>query len=59
MKIKRYEIKYRPQNKYLEDYLTIFPDLEDSNAFGYVRYKESIQPVITIAHYSGFSFMKD
>jgi hypothetical protein len=30
------------KNKYLEDYLTIFPDLENDNAFDYVRYKESI-----------------
>jgi hypothetical protein len=47
------------KNKYLEDYLTIFPDLENDNAFDYVRYKESIQPLITIAHNNGFSFMKD
>jgi hypothetical protein len=47
------------KNKYLEDYLTIFPDLENDNAFDYVRYKESIQPLITIARNNGFSFMKD
>jgi hypothetical protein len=47
------------KNKYLEEYLTIFPDLEDDNRFDYVRYKESIQPLITIASNNGFSFMKD
>jgi hypothetical protein len=48
-----------PKNKYLEDYLTIFPDLQDGNTFDYLRYKESIQPLITIAHNNGFSFMVD
>ena len=47
------------KNKYLEEYLTIFPDLDDSNDFDYLRYKESIQPLITIASNNGFSFMKD
>jgi hypothetical protein len=47
------------KNQYLEDYLTIFPDLEDSSAFDYLRYKESIQPLITIASNNGFSFMKE
>ena len=47
------------KNKYLEEYLTIFPDLDGSNGFDYLRYKESIQPLITIASNNGFSFMKD
>lgn len=47
------------KNKYLEDYLTIFPDLQDGDTFDYARYKESIQPLITIAHNNGFSFIKD
>lgn len=47
------------KNKFLEEYLTIFPDLEGDNGFDYVRYKESIQPLITIASNNGFSFMKD
>ncbi|MEZ7506062.1 HNH endonuclease domain-containing protein [Flavobacterium sp. Arc2] len=47
------------KNKYLEEYLTIFPDLDNVNSFDYQRYKESILPLITIAHNNGFSFMKD
>jgi hypothetical protein len=50
---------HNSKNKYLEEYLTIFPDLEDGNDFDYLRYKESIQPLITIAGNNGFSFMKD
>jgi len=55
-----YEIvkSYNPKNKHLEDYLTIFPALED-NGFDYVQYKETIQPLISIASNNGFSFMKD
>jgi len=47
------------KNRYLEEYLTIFPDLEESNRFDYLRYKETIQPLITIASNNGFSYMKD
>jgi hypothetical protein len=50
---------HNSKNKYLEEYPTIFPDLEDSNGFDYMRYKESIQPLITIASNNGFSFMKE
>nr|WP_294779129.1 HNH endonuclease domain-containing protein [uncultured Flavobacterium sp.] len=55
-----YEIvkSHNSKNKHLEDYLTIFPDLED-NGFDYLRYKETIQPLITIASNNGFSYMKD
>lgn len=49
---------YSSTNKYIEDYLTIFPDLEN-NGFDYLRYKETIQPLITIASNNGFSYMKD
>ena len=45
-----------PNNKLLEDYLTIFPNLEKS--FTKDKYKESIQPLITIASNNGFEFMK-
>jgi hypothetical protein len=50
---------HNSKNKYLEEYLTIFPDLEDSNGFDYKRYKESIQPLLTIASNNGFVYMKD
>jgi len=54
-----YEIvkSYNSKNKYLEEYLTIFPDLDCG--FNYLRYKETIQPLITIASNNGFSYMKD
>ena len=44
-----------PNNKFLEDYLTIFPDLEKN--FTKDRFKETIQPLITIAANNGFEFM--
>jgi hypothetical protein len=47
------------KNKYLEEYITIFPDLESSSGLDYFRYKETIQPLITIASNNGFMYMKD
>lgn len=47
------------KNKYLDEYLTIFPNLDEEYEFDYLRYKETIQPLITIASNNGFSFMKD
>jgi hypothetical protein len=50
-----------PNNKFLEDYLTIFPDLDEIGAlpdyFSKVKFKERIQPLITIASNNGFEFM--
>jgi|APLak6261686239_1056169.scaffolds.fasta_scaffold00527_8 hypothetical protein len=56
-----FEIIYNenPKNKLIEDYLTIFPQLKSVNDFEYLRYKESIQPLITIAHNNGFSYIND
>jgi len=45
-----------PKNKLLEDYLTIFPDL-DTN-FSKEKFRERIQPLITIASNNGFEFLK-
>jgi len=45
-----------PRNKLLEDYLTIFPDLDKS--FTKEKFKERIQPLITIASNNGFEFLK-
>lgn len=50
--------RHNSKNKQLEDFLTIFPDL-DENGFDYLRYKETVQPLITIASNNGFSYMKD
>ncbi|MDQ6472758.1 HNH endonuclease domain-containing protein [Flavobacterium sp. LHD-80] len=49
---------YSSKNKYLEEYLSIFPDLDDSG-WDYLRFKETIQPLITIASNNGFSYMKE
>lgn len=50
-----------PQNKYLEEYLTIFWDLSDSTNlpkfFTRERFIEKIQPLITIASNNGFEFL--
>jgi hypothetical protein len=45
-----------PKNKLLEDYLTIFPDLDKN--FSKEKFRESIQPLITIASNNGFEFLK-
>jgi hypothetical protein len=49
-----------PKNKYLEDYLTILPELSliqtDSN-WAKQRYKEQLQPLITIASNNGFEYL--
>lgn len=45
-----------PNNKFLEDYLTIFPDIEKS--FTKDKFRERIQPLITIASNNGFEYLK-
>lgn len=50
---------HNSKNKYLEEYLSIFPDLDGNSELDYLRYKETIQPLITIASNNGFSYMKD
>ncbi len=51
-----------PRNKFLEDYLTIFSDLEAiSNLpenFTKEKFKKRLQPLITIASNNGFEFLK-
>ncbi|MFT5861227.1 MAG: hypothetical protein ACI865_003349 [Flavobacteriaceae bacterium] len=44
----------KPKNHFLEEYLTVFPDLNISKD----RYAECIQPMLTIAHNNGFEYMK-
>lgn len=48
--------KKSPKNKFLDDYLTIFPDIEKN--FSKEKFREIIQPLITIASNNGFEFMK-
>jgi hypothetical protein len=43
-----------PKNKFLEDYLNFFHDLNLNKE----KYREHIEPLITIAHNNGFQFMK-
>ncbi len=47
-----------PKNKFLEDYLSIFPELEniDQDEFK-IRYRETLQPLITIAGNNGFGML--
>jgi HNH endonuclease len=44
------------RSKYMDEYLTIFPDLND---FSKSKFKDTIQPLITIAHNNGFSYIND
>ena len=50
-----------PKNRFLEDYLTIFSDLEETNGlseyFTKEKFKDRLQPIITIASNNGFEFM--
>jgi len=46
--------KNSPKNKFLQDYLTIFPEL----SFEKSRFIEHIQPMLTIAHNNGFQYLK-
>lgn len=45
-----------PRNRFLEDYLPLFPDFSPEY-FNRDRYFEQIQPLITIASNNGFEFM--
>lgn len=51
-----------PKNKFLEDYLTIFSNLDEVGSlpeyFTKEKFKERIQPLITIASNNGFEFLK-
>ncbi len=51
-----------PKNKFLEDYLTIFSDLKEVESlpvnFTKEKFRERIQPLITIASNNGFEFLK-
>jgi len=44
-----------PKSKLLQDYLTILPDLNQS--ISKAKFRETIQPLITIASNNGFQFM--
>jgi hypothetical protein len=50
-----------PKNKFLDDYLTIFSDIEETNVLSeYLtkeKFRDRLQPLITIASNNGFEFM--
>jgi hypothetical protein len=46
--------RVNPKNKFLEDYITVFNDLQVSES----QYRDCIQPMITIANNNGFQYMK-
>jgi hypothetical protein len=49
-----------PKNRYLEDYLTILPEvslIKVSDEIAKQRYKEQLQPLITIANNNGFEYL--
>ena len=48
---------HSPKSKLLEEYLTIYPDLSGTQNFDYAKYKESIQPLVTIAYNNGFGYL--
>tara|TARA_B100000378_G_C18052572_1_gene413607 strand:+ start:88 stop:1116 length:1029 start_codon:yes stop_codon:yes gene_type:complete len=43
----------KPKNKFLQDYLSIFPNL----IIDKVKYEEHIKPMLTIAHNNGFQYL--
>lgn len=46
-----------PRNKLLEDYLTILPGLGQEQELNENRFREAIQPLVSIASNNGFEFM--
>jgi hypothetical protein len=48
---------YSPKNKLLEEYISLFPDDSSTSGFNYKRFKENIQPLITMAHNNGFGYL--
>lgn len=50
-----------PESKFLQDYLSILPDLALLNSLSTEnlrnRFKDNIQPLITIAANNGFEYM--
>jgi hypothetical protein len=48
-----------PKNKYIEEFVNIFPELDKNYIFDFQKYKETIQPLITIAHNNGFTLLNE
>jgi hypothetical protein len=45
-----------PKNKFLQDYLTIFPSLDPLH-FSYQKFLEQFQPLVTLAGNNGFLYL--
>jgi hypothetical protein len=51
-------IQYKfPKNKFLDDYLTIFPTLENEH-FNHQKFLDLLQPLVTIANNNGFEYYR-
>lgn len=48
---------HAPKNKYIEEYYPIFPFFASAADFLYDTYKETIQPLTSIAHNNGFLYL--
>jgi hypothetical protein len=55
-------VRKTPKNKFLQEYLTIFPNVESAKdlpaVFDRVRFKENFQSLVSIASNNGFMFLK-
>jgi hypothetical protein len=47
--------QHHPSNKLLEDYLTLFPDLDTS--ITEENYRKRIEPILSIAANNGFEYL--
>lgn len=48
---------HSPKSRLLEEYAYLFPVLDTIEGFDYNRFKENINPLITIAHNNGFGYL--
>ena len=51
-------IRIQTNNKILEEYLTILPDFDSLHTdYARLKFKETLEPLITIAANNGFQYM--
>ena len=48
-------LEVAPRNRYLQDYLTLFPHVE---AISSERYRDQLSPLLSIAHNNGFEYLE-
>lgn len=51
----RHMLEVAPRNRYLQDYLTLFPHVE---AISSERYRDQLSPLLSIAHNNGFEYLE-